>query len=129
VSVSVPFGFSQVRRLAAGCRDDEPVSFPRGEFAEQAAEYTREILVSHARNQTIVRPRGSSSKLLDLHRALNALAAIEPRKSKAIELRHFAGLSAEQVADTLEIPVNTVRRDLRFAEAWLARELTKELTR
>jgi RNA polymerase sigma factor (sigma-70 family) len=119
VKQSVPFVLSELRR---------------GKLVEQAAHTAREILVERARYRTVVNEiesgtQGFPVQLLNLDRAMNALAEIEPRKSKAIELRHFAGLSPEQVAETLEIPVATVQRDLRFAEAWLCRELSRDLNR
>ena len=58
---------------------------------------------------------------LDL--GLTQLEKVDPRKSKAVELRYFGGLSTEEIAQALEVSPITVRRDLRMAEAWLHREL------
>jgi len=60
---------------------------------------------------------------LSLNDALDRLAAISPLKSKLIELRYFAGLTAEESAEALSVPVHTVRRELRMAKAWLQNEL------
>jgi RNA polymerase sigma factor (TIGR02999 family) len=66
---------------------------------------------------------GRSQDLIALDTGLNALEKIDPRKSKAVELRYFGGLSMEEIAQSLEISAVTVRRDLRMAEAWLHREM------
>ena len=55
--------------------------------------------------------------------ALTRLAALSPRQSRIVELRYFAGLTEEEVAETLEISTRTVRRDWNLARAWLYREL------
>jgi RNA polymerase sigma factor (sigma-70 family) len=51
--------------------------------------------------------------------ALVALAAIDTRKSQVVELRFFGGLSIEETAEVLKISAKTVKRDWRFAKAWL----------
>lgn len=58
--------------------------------------------------------------------ALNALAALDARKSQVVELRFFGGLSVEETAEVLKISPETVMRDWKFAKAWLARELSEE---
>ena len=63
--------------------------------------------------------------LLALDEALDRLSAFDERKARAIELRYFAGMSVEETAELLEISVATLRRELRFAENWLCRHLTK----
>ena len=62
-----------------------------------------------------------SSDIIALDDALNSLANFDERKCKVIELRYFAGLSMEEVAEALEISVATVSREQRLAEAWLKR--------
>jgi RNA polymerase sigma factor (sigma-70 family) len=61
--------------------------------------------------------------LLALDDALTRLEAVHPRQAKAIELRYFAGLTLEEAAQVLGTSAPTVMRDLRFAQAWLARDL------
>ena len=51
------------------------------------------------------------------------MAAISPRQAKAVELRFFGGLTLEETAEVLGTSAPTAMRDLRFAQAWLAREL------
>ena len=58
--------------------------------------------------------------------ALTALANIDARKSKVVEMRCFGGLSVEETAQVLKVSPDTVLRDWRLAKAWLARELRKD---
>jgi RNA polymerase sigma-70 factor (ECF subfamily) len=57
--------------------------------------------------------------------ALNALAQIDPRKAKVIELRFFGGLSVEETAEVLKISPQSVMRDWKMARAWLLGELSR----
>jgi RNA polymerase sigma factor (TIGR02999 family) len=57
--------------------------------------------------------------------ALNALAEIDPRQSRIVELRFFAGLSLEETAQVLGIGPATVQRDWTAARAWLHREMAR----
>ena len=60
-----------------------------------------------------------------LDRALDALAKVDARKSRTIELRFFGGLSVEETAEVLKISAETVMRDWKFAKNWLMRELSR----
>jgi RNA polymerase sigma-70 factor, ECF subfamily len=60
-----------------------------------------------------------------LSRALEALARVDPRKSRVVEFRFFAGLSVEETAEVLKVSKETVARDWRLAKAWLLRELSE----
>lgn len=111
----------------------------RAQFFGLAAQLMRHILVDHARNHRAAkRGSGEPKLMLDeaaavyaergadivaLDEALQALAKIDPRKSRVIELRYFGGLKEEETAEVVGISVATVRRDLRMAEAWLHREM------
>jgi RNA polymerase sigma factor (sigma-70 family) len=64
-----------------------------------------------------------SRDLMALDSGLKALEDLDPRKCKAVELRYFAGLSMDEIAQTLAVSTVTVRRDLRMAEAWLLKEM------
>ena len=55
--------------------------------------------------------------------ALEALAKVDERKSRVIELRFFGGLSVEETAAALNVSPDTVMRDWRLAKAWLQREM------
>ena len=63
--------------------------------------------------------------VLALDEALNHLAKMDPRQSRVVELRFFAGLSLEQVSEVLEIAPATVQRDWTAARAWLHREISR----
>jgi RNA polymerase sigma factor (TIGR02999 family) len=63
--------------------------------------------------------------LLDLDRALDALAAEDPGLARLIEMRYFGGMTAEETAEALHLSVHVVRHDLRLAQAWLRRELSR----
>jgi RNA polymerase sigma-70 factor (ECF subfamily) len=109
----------------------------RSHFFGVAARLMRQILVDHARRRQAGKREGRRVSLEDvvsfqpersrdivaLDSCLNALEKIDLRKSKAVELRYFAGLSMDEIAQTLDVSAVTVRRDLRMAEAWLLREM------
>lgn len=113
----------------------------RTHFFGVAANLMRQILVDHARKHyaakrgaglkkvtledALVFSEEKGSELLLLDEALTQLAVVDPRKARVIELRYFAGLSVNETAEALGISVATTGRDLRMAEAWLRRELTK----
>jgi RNA polymerase sigma factor (TIGR02999 family) len=74
-------------------------------------------------SQAVVMPAEKDRELIALNDALNRLEAIDPRKSRVVELRYFGGLSVEEAAEVLSVSPITVMRDWQFAKAWLAREL------
>jgi RNA polymerase sigma factor (TIGR02999 family) len=112
----------------------------RTHFYGVAAHLMRIILVDHARSRAAAKRGGAAFRiqlddfdvpaaepavdLLALDEALDRLAAFDNRKARAVELRYFAGLGVEETAAALGVSIATVRRELRFAESWLYRELT-----
>lgn len=106
-----------------------------------AATSMRRILVNHAKRRLAVRHGGGrkiigfdddsfahrqpNSMLLALDDAIAALAEIDPRKARIVELRYFAGFQIEEVARLLKISVTTVKREWAFAKAWLLREMSE----
>ena len=112
----------------------------RAHFFSVAATIMRQILVDHARTKCAGKRGGGGVKvefnegidysdekageLIALDDALKALAAIDERKARALELRYFGGLSVEETAEVMGISVATVGREVRFAEAWLRNELS-----
>ena len=58
-----------------------------------------------------------------LEQALAQLEAVDPRAARLVELRYFAGLTLEQIAETGGVAVRTVTRDWRFARAFLHERL------
>jgi RNA polymerase sigma-70 factor (ECF subfamily) len=109
----------------------------RSHFFGVAAHLMRQILVEHARRRQAGKRAGQrvslekavsfqherSRDLVALDSGLNALEKLDPRKSKAVELRYFGGLSMDEIAQTLNVSTVTIRRDLRMAEAWLHHEM------
>jgi len=113
----------------------------RTHFFAIAAQLMRQILVDYARRHGAAKRGASVPKLsLDegmmmsrrkdvdvvaLDDALIGLAKIDPRQSRVVELRFFAGLSLEQISEVLEIAPATVQRDWTAARAWLHREISR----
>ena len=111
----------------------------RKHFYALAARQMRQVLVDHARrhragkrgsgkenlpiDEAVNYSRERASEFVALDDALEALAAVDPRKARVIELRFFGGLTAEEIAEVVDTSVASVFRDLRFAEAWLQRAL------
>ena len=111
----------------------------RAHFFAVAARAMRQILVSYARSQrsqkrgggaikieldeaTLVSPE-ESKEIVDLHEALETLAALDSRKAQVVELKYFGGLNYDEMAEVLKISRVTVRRDWEFAKLWLYTEL------
>jgi RNA polymerase sigma factor (sigma-70 family) len=61
--------------------------------------------------------------MLAIEAALEKLEKLSPRQAKIVELRCFAGLTVEEVAEALEISERTIATEWRLARAWLTREL------
>ena len=68
---------------------------------------------------------GRARELIALDDGLNALAALDPRKARVIELRFFGGLTVEETAEVLKVSPDTVLRDWRLARAWLLAEMSE----
>lgn len=110
----------------------------RAHFYGVAARVMRQILVDHARHAA---KRGGGEAIpftdsleivsdrpvavLELDEALHRLANVDLRKANLVEMRFFAGMTAEEIGECATIPVHTVRRELRLAQAWLHKELCK----
>jgi RNA polymerase sigma factor (TIGR02999 family) len=107
----------------------------RGHFYAAAAEAMRRILVENARRKGRVKHGGRVARqavdldrlaaaapdqdLLDLHDALDRLAAHDPVKAKLVELRFFTGLTLPEAAACLGISPSTADRAWHYARAWL----------
>ncbi len=116
----------------------------RAHFFGVAAQLMRRILVDFARSRgyhkrgggvmavtlgdAALVTGGKGTDLIALDEALEALAELDARQSKVVELRFFGGLSIEEAAKVLKVSPGTVRRDWSLARAWLHRELTKAVT-
>jgi RNA polymerase sigma-70 factor (ECF subfamily) len=109
----------------------------RTHFFGVAAQMMRRILVDYARERNAAkRPRPAErvpledhvasvpppdTEVLMLDRALNELAAIDPRQAQIVELKYFGGLSEQDVATVLSLSRATVTREWQAARAWLFR--------
>lgn len=58
-------------------------------------------------------------ELIALEDALQRLAALDERKSRVVELKFFAGLTIEEIAEVLQVSGATIEREWAFARAWL----------
>ena len=113
----------------------------RAHFLAMAARVMRRILVEAARakgyrkrgggavrvtfNESLPVAAALEHDLVALDDALDALAKVDERKSRVIELRFFGGLNIEETAAVLNVSPDTVKRDWRLARAWLWREMTR----
>jgi len=112
----------------------------RAHFFAVAARAMRQILVSYARSQrsqkrgggalkveldevAIVSPE-KSKEIVDLHEALERLAALDSRKAQVVELKYFGGLNYDEMAEVLKISRVTVRRHWGFAKVGCTRNCT-----
>src|SRR6059036_2284828 len=111
----------------------------RAHFFAVAARAMRQILVNYAKSYraqkrgggaikveldeaAIVSPE-KSKEIVDLHEALERLAALDSRKARVVELKYFGGLNYDEMSEVLKISPVTVRRDWEFAKLWLYTEL------
>jgi RNA polymerase sigma-70 factor (ECF subfamily) len=111
----------------------------RAHFFAIAANVMRRVLIDYARKR-MAEKRGGGARialrtdmdvaedrpqdLLLLDEALRKLAEFDERKSRAIELKFFGGMTTEEIGGALGISVATVGRELRIGQAWLRRELS-----
>ena len=114
----------------------------RAHFFAVSAQLMRRILVDFARSRGYQKRGGNAPhislddappvcsepdpNLLALDDALKALAELDRRKSRVVELRFFGGLNIEETAEILGVSAVTVMRDWRLAKIWLLRELSVE---
>jgi RNA polymerase sigma factor (TIGR02999 family) len=112
----------------------------RAHFFVAAAHSMRRILIDHSRRYHAAKRFGGRTRvqledhliavenqceeLLALDVALDKLAQFDPRQSRIVELRFFAGLSVEDTARTLAISDTTVKREWALARAWLEEQLS-----
>jgi RNA polymerase sigma-70 factor, ECF subfamily len=112
----------------------------RAHFLAIAATMMRRVLVDHARRRSAVkRPAHTlrvelddqvgtvepiACEVLALHAALDELEHIDERQARIVELRYFAGMSEDEIADAIGVSRSSVTRDWQMARAWLFRRLT-----
>ena len=115
-----------------------PDSDSRVHFFAIAARTMRQVLVDHERHRRAAKRQGGeritlssadppdphqSLDLLALDQALHELESIDARRARVIELRAFAGLDFDEIAEVMQISRATLARDFRTARAWLYRAL------
>jgi RNA polymerase sigma factor (TIGR02999 family) len=108
-------------------------------FFAVASRAMRSVLVDYARRRGSAKRGGNpirvslseadqtseqkSAEVIAVDEALSRLASLDPRKSQIVELRYFGGLSVEESAELLGLSSRTIKREWRWARAWLYREL------
>jgi RNA polymerase sigma factor (TIGR02999 family) len=114
----------------------------RAHFYSVASRMMRRVLVDYAKARG-AKKRGGDWKQVelekladlpsdqvhaieDLDEALTKLEEVSPRGSRLLEHRYFGGLKLKECAEVLGVSIGTVKNELRFARAWLARELGSE---
>ncbi|MGA2119419.1 MAG: ECF-type sigma factor [Bryobacteraceae bacterium] len=111
----------------------------RSHFYGIASRLMRQILVDAARAKAAGKRSAAEislaeipdlgqqpgSTILAMGEALERLEITDPLKVQLIEMRYFGGMTAEESAEALSLSVHLVRRELRFAQAWLRREMAK----
>lgn len=113
----------------------------RAHFFAMSARLMRRILVDAARSRGYQKRGGGAINvtledgllvedparhLVALDDALEALAKVDERKSRVVEMRFFAGLSVEETAEALGVSVDTVMRDWKLAKVWLLAQLKRD---
>lgn len=120
-------------------RVDDSTFSDRAHFLAMASRVMRRILVDYARarkaakrggdaepvtlDEELLVPDDFAESVFELHEALERLEELDPRQARVIEQRYFGGLTLEETAEVVGVSLATVKRDLRFARAWLAKEL------
>jgi len=113
----------------------------RAHFFGIAAKMMRRVLVDHARRKKAIKRDAGPGEpvsvtnvpspgreadqvdLLALNAALSALAELDPRQAEIVEMRYFAGLKVEEIAEVLEISPATVKREWSTAKMWLRHQM------
>lgn len=119
--------------------DADPGWDHRGHFFAAAGRAMRRILINQARRKARLRHGGDrqrvemddaepaieppTERILDIDRALQKLEARDPRQREIVNLRYFAGLTAQETAAVLKLSVKTVEVEWTYIKAWLQREL------
>jgi RNA polymerase sigma factor (TIGR02999 family) len=120
-------------------RDKDPGWEGRRHFFGAAARAMREILLEQTRRKATLKHGGAAGRvelgedlavilppaddLLALDEAIQKLQTTKPHLAEIVMLRYYTGLSFEETASVVGRSVSTVKREWRFARAWLARKL------
>jgi RNA polymerase sigma factor (TIGR02999 family) len=123
-------------------KQEQPDYCSRAHFMGVAAQVMRQVLIDHARTRDAEKrgggaanlslemagdvPAGEPSNIIAIDEALVRLSQNDALKARLVEMRFFGGMTAEESAEVLKLPVAEVRRHLRVAQAWLQRELDQK---
>jgi RNA polymerase sigma factor (TIGR02999 family) len=129
------------------CGDPQQQFVDRAHFLAVASRIMRQVLIDYARaratgkrgdhehnrrdgretaNFGLDAGKGTTRvELFDLDRALEVLSQEDESLARIVEMKYFGGMTAEETAEALGRSVHVVRHDLRFAEAWLRRRLSR----
>ncbi len=121
--------------------NEQPDYQSRAHFLCVAARVIRQVLIDHARHHNAEKRGGGQLScaledwmdppierppaLIAVDDTLQAMERSDPLKANLIEMRFFGGLTAEESAEVLQMPVEKVRAELRVAQAWLKRDLDR----
>jgi RNA polymerase sigma factor (TIGR02999 family) len=116
----------------------------RAHFFAMASRAMRRLLVDHARLRGADKRGGGvrplpleeavnvgdldATRVLELDDALRRLEKVDVRAAQVLEQHYFGGLSVDEIGEAMSLSRSTVKRDLRFARAWLATELDPDPT-
>ncbi|HTB15324.1 MAG TPA: ECF-type sigma factor [Bryobacteraceae bacterium] len=118
--------------------DSDPEFQNRAHFLGVASRVMRQILVDRARARNAYKRQGGARVPLDddliftgeraamvvaLDDALSDLERQDPEKARLLEMRYFGGMTAEDSAALLGVPLHKINRQMKLAQAWLRREL------
>ncbi len=121
----------------------QPEIADKAHFFALASRVMRQILIDSARAAATAKRDGGDRvtwngtlmmdwengqrvvELLDVHQALEALSTKDEHLGRLVEMHYFGGMTAEESAEALQESVHVVRHDLRLAQAWLRRELSR----
>ena len=112
----------------------------RVHFIRHAANVMRSVIVDFARRHNAARRGGGAphasltfqvaderrageEQILQIHETLESLVELDRRMAEIAEMRLFAGMSAAEIAETLDVSERTVRREWEKARHWLAEAL------
>lgn len=122
---------------------NEPSWEDRAHFCASMSLYMRAVLIDHARARSADKRGGgvlhvtlsqaeageesAMADLLAIDHGLKELERLDPRAASVLHLSYFAGLDRQQIAAVLEVSVQVVDRELRFAKTWLGAHLGTRL--
>jgi RNA polymerase sigma factor (TIGR02999 family) len=113
----------------------------RDAFLAFAGKVMRNLLVDYARSRNAERHGGNYARvdlpdemlfsdnnvvlILQVDELIKTLSVIDKRAATVVEMRFFAGLNEEEIAEALDVSVRTVKRDWGFAKAWMRAQLSE----